>query len=81
LHIARAKITNRTGSMLTEAKLSVINLNPENVGQRDFVLRDIITLEDGGDSYVDVASHSEDREAKQNLMSLQISHNGNFLRP
>jgi hypothetical protein len=81
LHTIRVKITNGTESMLTGAKLSVINLNPANAGHRDFPLEKSITLPAGENTYVNVASHTEGIEADQNLMCLQTSCPSGFAAP
>src|SRR5580704_18788900 len=59
LHIIRVKITNATKNILTEARLSVANLNPANVGGRDFPLVCGIALAAGESTYVNVSSHLE----------------------
>jgi hypothetical protein len=79
LHIVRAKIINRTGNILTDANLSVVNLNPANAGGRNFPLASGITLTAGEDMYVNVASHTEGIETDQHLMCLQTSYPGGFL--
>jgi hypothetical protein len=74
LHIIRVKITNATKNILTEARLSVANLNPANVGGRDFPLVCGIALAAGESTYVNVSSHLEGQEeTASDLMCLQTS--------
>ncbi len=81
LHIIRAKIINATGIALSQARVSIVNLNPANAGHRDFPLERGITLAAGDSTYVNVASHQEGSEANKDLMCLQTSYPGGFITP
>lgn len=81
LHIIRVKITNGTEGILTEARLSIVNLNPATAGHCDFPLAKSITLAAGESTYVNIASHPEGIEADQNLMCLQTLHTAGFFPP
>jgi hypothetical protein len=82
LHFIRVKIINCTRKMLAGARLSVVNLNPENAGFRDFALArgNGITLDAGENTYIEVASHTEGIESSQ-VMCLQTSYPGGFAAP
>jgi hypothetical protein len=80
IHTIRVKIINGSESMLTGAKLSIINLNPASADHRNFSLPQSITLSLGESTYVRVASHTEG-EADQNLIQLQTSYPGGFAMP
>jgi|SRR5271166_239378 len=80
VHLIRAKVSNTSGNIAADARLSIVNLNPQSAGSRDFFLRDI-TLPDGEDRYIDLASHIEGVESARNLMRLQILYPAGFYAP
>ncbi len=79
-HVIRVKITNATEKILTNARLSVVNLNPANAGFHDFKLENGIALAPGDSTYIKVASHTEGIATSQ-IMCLQTSYPGGFVAP
>ena len=80
VHVIRVKVSNTSGKIAADARLSIINLNPQSAGSRDFFLCDI-TLPDGEDRYINVASHAEGVESARNLMRLQIPYPAGYYAP
>ena len=81
VHVVKVKVENPSPTILTGARLSIVNLNPAHFDQRAFLLKENINLDAGEHVFVNIASHPEGVQQDLALMSLQLPHFGGFYMP
>lgn len=81
IHLCRVSIRNRSGTLLTNTQVKIVNLMPAHHGNHNFQLRGDITLADNESLMVNIATHVEGVPDSARLMSLQLPVRGGFTMP